>query len=140
MSISLSGLEFYDTLFELDFEDKEGAPDFFFGSQFSKVNFPLDFEYLSTDSVSSFVAVKYNNLGKIEDTITLSTSLIESDGTSHKCDGLTEYTTHLEKGIYKYVVNDRYVSAKFRCFSPLRGINYDIIEKTLIVYDNDSTS
>ncbi len=131
--ITISGLEFYDTQNEINWNKREGYPVDTFGIQGSENSIPLPFEYLATDSISTFSLVN-NETGE---TTSLSTSLIISDGTSHKCTGLVNYASDLDCGIYYFLVNDRYRSDIFHTLildESLIGVGYDIIGSTLIVY------
>ena len=115
--ISVSGLRFVDSTLDFEWKAKFGAPVQSFGLQYSEDSRPLPFIYKATDSVSSFSAVLIDNLGNVISTTSLSTSLISSDGTYHKCDGLTNYASTLDCGTYYFVVNDRYISDVFKAIS-----------------------
>ena len=116
-------LNFVDITMEVPYQDRYGIPVICFGLQNAMENKPLDFSYLATDTVSDFVAKKVNNLGDVTETINLSTSLIISDGTYHRCDGLTDYATDLEEGVYYFIVNNRYKSDYF-------NVVVELIEET----------
>lgn len=110
MSISISGLEFIDSNYQVPRWQKFGAPDIAFGSQYMENTRPLPFIYLASDSVSSFKAVKVSTTYQVIAEYDKSTSLITSDGTYHVCDGLTDFVSSLECGFYYFIVNNRYVS------------------------------
>lgn len=112
-SISVSGIQFYDSLIDIDFQDRFAAPDYLYGIQSSKEDYPLDFVYLATGLVISFKIVNYHTGVETD----LSTALISADGTYHECDGLTQYAETLPCGVYQYVVNDRYKSDLFTVFT-----------------------
>lgn len=112
--ISISGLEFFEN--DINYQGRQGSPFLNFGLQKSEFDKPLPFQYLSGESVSSFRALRLNNLGITIETISLSISLIQSDGTYHLCDGLTNYSTGLGCGIYQFLVNDKYYSDYFEIF------------------------
>jgi hypothetical protein len=106
-------INFVNTQEELSFQAKFGIPDKCYGLEIAKKNAPLDFQYDSTESVSSFIAVKVDNLGDPIDSINISTSLINFTGTQHICDGLTDYSSDLEAGLYYFLVNSKYQSEYF---------------------------
>jgi hypothetical protein len=106
-------INFVNTQNELSFQTKFGIPDKCYGLEIAKKNAPLDFQYDSTDAVSSFIAVKVDNLGNAIDSVNLSTSLIDSTGTQHICDGLTDYSSDLDAGLYYFLVNSKYQSEYF---------------------------
>ena len=107
--INISGLGFTDNTIELSWQEKEGSPDYLYGLEYAEDSTPLPFNYLASSSITSFKAINYQTL---EET-TLSNSFITADGTSHLCDGLTNYTTDLDCGVYYFVVNGRYESELF---------------------------
>ena len=106
-------ISFEDITRSKSFQNKDGIPFITFGLQKALKNKPLDFFYDSEDAVNSFVATKVNILGEIIDIISISTSLITANGTTHICTGLTDYVTNLESGVYYYEVNGRYRSDYF---------------------------
>lgn len=113
------GLAFVNIENELSFQMKTSIPAGGFGPEISFKNKPLDFQYPSTEAVSSFLAVKLDaNQNPIEN-ITLSNLLITSDSVSHICDGLTDYATDLDCGDYYFLVNSKYQSETFRVFPDL---------------------
>ena len=135
MGIGLKGLRFVDITKENPYWQKQGAPDLFFGIQLASRDYPLMFQYEATDSVSSFTLVKIDSQYNAVDETSLSTSLISSNGVYHLCSGTVEYGIILSKCVYYYKVNDKYFSDIFAAFDTYnRGIGYDIIERTLVVY------
>lgn len=112
-------LSFVNIENEISFQDRLNAPEVDFGLQIALKNRPLDFQYLSSEAVSSFSAIKISNIGIIEETISLSTSLITSNGTYHICDGNTDYSTDLDCGVYYFLVNGKYQSESFQVFDAL---------------------
>jgi len=132
-TISLSGLGFTDNTIELSWNEKEGSPDVLFGLEYAENSTPLQFEYLSSEAISSFKAVNYYT----GEETTLTTSLVIGNGTIHSCSGETNYSSDLGEGVYYFVVNDRYESELFQTFevdNVQQGIGHDIIGSTLIVY------
>lgn len=112
-------LNFVNIENEISYQDRLNSPEIDFGLQIALKNAPLDFQYLSSEAISSFSAIKIDNLGAIEETISLSTSLINSNGTYHICDGNTDYSTDLDCGVYYFIVNDKYQSESFQVFDEL---------------------
>jgi hypothetical protein len=132
--IAISGLEFFDTQENISFKKRDGSPDFLFGINIAGHHAPLPFNYISSDSVSSFKIIQVDNLNEYYQEFDLNPSLITSDGSNHICDGLTDYNIALNPGVYYFMVNDRYESARFKIILEKQGVDYDIIECTLIVY------
>jgi hypothetical protein len=106
-------INFVNTQNELSFQIKFGIPDKCYGLQVAKKNAPLDFQYDSTEVISSFIAVKVDNNENPIDSINLSTSLIDFTGTQHICDGLTDYSSDLDAGLYYFLVNSKHKSEYF---------------------------
>jgi hypothetical protein len=135
MSIGLKGLRFVDITEENPYWQKQGVPDLNFGVQLASRDYPLAFQYKATDSVSSFTLMQIDGQYNTVNETSLSTSLITSNGVYHICTGTVEYGIILNKHVYYFKVNDRYFSDIFAAFDPYnRGIGYDIIEQTLVVY------
>ncbi len=130
-------LQFVDITIDKPYQDRFGLSEIGYGLQFSRSNYPLDFQYKSDEStITTFSAISVDNIGNDVETIALSTSLITANGVYHICDGQTELAARLSCGIYYFLVNDRYKSDYFRMIEleNLRGVGYDIIGSTLIVY------
>jgi hypothetical protein len=106
-------LNFVDITKERPFQVKEGTPFITFGLQNALKNKPLDFFYESSSTVSTFEAKKVNSQGVVTETISLSTSLVTSNGITHVCTGLVDYASDLETGIYYFEVNGQYWSDYF---------------------------
>ena len=100
-------------------QSKLGAPYLTFGMQYALKSTPLDFQYESTEAVSTFSAIKVNNLGNYLETVSLNTALITSTGTYHVCDGRSNYASDLDCGIYYFLVNSKYQSEYFTVFDEL---------------------
>lgn len=113
LSISISGLEFIDTDYDIAEFEKIGIPVLPFGIQGAKTITPLDFSYLANEAVSSFYAIKIDNLYNILDTITIETSLISYADGKHTCSGLVDFVTALDCGTYYYLVNGHFKSDVF---------------------------
>ncbi len=130
-------LQFVDIQTEKPYQDRSGISAIGFGLQYSRTNYPLDFQYSSDETaITTFVAIRVNNSGQDMDASTLSISLINADGSYHVCDGQTEFATRLSCGKYYFLVNGRYKSDLFQVveLENLRGVGYDIIGSTLVVY------
>jgi len=69
------------------YHQRYGIPDLLLGSQYSQNNKPIDFQYVSTNAVTSFEAVKLDVRGNIIETVTLSTSLVTLSSNRHICTG-----------------------------------------------------
>lgn len=134
MSISISGLRFYDNTENIPYIERSGAADINFAQEYSGIDYPLPFQYLASDVISSFKAIKIDNNNNSLEEIDLDTSLITSDGTYHICSGVVEYSEFLNLGMYYFIVNDRYQSDNFKVIATKQGVGYDIIECNLIVY------
>lgn len=112
-------LNFVNIEQEVPFSEKSGMPDINYGMQYSLDYAPLDFNYYSDETITSFSAIRINNVGTIIDTTALSTSLITFDSINnrHMCDGLTNFATSLDGGTYYYLVNSKYQSEIFQIIS-----------------------
>lgn len=132
--ISISGLEFYDSNYDIPDYLKEGAPEITFASEFGTNLEPLPFQYRAFEVVSSFDLVKMSRDGTIISTTSLSTALITYDSVNgiHMCDGLTAYTDVVLCGLYYFSVNNRYVSKVFEIFELLCPIIDDIVVSNAI--------
>lgn len=142
MSISKKGLAFVDITYEISFQERSGIPKKDFGLIYAMKSKPLPFEYEASDAVSSFVVKQVNNIGEVIESTSLSTSLITSDGSSHLCDGLTDYAADLDCGLYYFLVNSKYQSEYFRVDTQLIDgtlTNTDISVNGLKFYDNNYT-
>jgi len=106
-------LNFIDITKELPYQSKDGIPYVQFGRQYATDDYPLDFQYLSDESIISFEAIKQDYLGNNIGTINLSTSLIELEYGNHVCTGLIAYATPLDTGLYYFIVNSKYKSEDF---------------------------
>ena len=135
-NISVSGLEFFNNNYTIPWRKRIGKPDIFYGIQYAENSTPLYFDYLSSETVTSFKAVRVNNLGNDIEETDLNTSLI-SVTDHHICDAQTNYLANLDCGVYYYKINNKYESELFEVFDideSMEGIGYDIIEDTLVVY------
>ena len=132
--ITISGLEFIDNTKDIPFRDRSGAPYILAGVQLAPNHKPLLFEYEATDAVSTFELILISPQKIILNQITLTPGLITSNGSTHYCDGLTEYSVDLTYGLGFFVVNDRYESDVFNLIPTIQGVGYDIIECNLLVY------
>ena len=114
--ISLSGLKFHNINNDIPDLDKAGTPMISFGEQYALNTTPLDFKYLANEAISTFEAIKVDNLGNIVETINLSTSLITYDSVNgvHNCDGLTDYATNLDTCKYYFLINSKFRSDIFQ--------------------------
>lgn len=117
--ISISGLEFYDSLLDVAEHEKNGAPYIAFGREFITSLKLNNFQYKSTQSVTSFQAIRVDQFYNTLETLTLGTALIVSDGTYHRSTGLEFFADILKKGFYYFVVNGRYKSKIFEIFELL---------------------
>lgn len=110
-------LEFVNILEEKPFQERYGTPDVLFGIEKAYTERPLSFMYLEDSAVTSFTAVKVDQLGSIIKEVSLSTSLIVlysyGGNTYHLCDGLTDYISDLDEGIYYFLVNEKHQSGYF---------------------------
>jgi len=113
LRISVSGLEFFDNFATVPWRDRIGSPDISFGTQYAENSTPLQFDFLSTESLRTFKARKIDNLGNTIYEYDLSTSLITATGTHYICSGTVDYTVALQCGLYYFIVNDRYESELF---------------------------
>ena len=104
---------------KLSFQEDFGIPNQDFGLELALKNRPLNFQYESSESVTSFLAISVDSNGHVLDSINLSTSLISSNGTYHICNGLVDYSVNLECGIYYFLVNSKYKSEYFQVFTEL---------------------
>ncbi len=111
--IQVDGLTFYDTEKDIDYQQRQGAPDILFAKEHGTNTKPLKFRYKATDSVTSFIVYQIDLLENVLNEIILDTSLITSDSSYHDCSGLEKYSTYLNLGLFYFVVNDRYKSKKF---------------------------
>ena len=118
-SIAIAGLNFHDVNYDIPEQNKEGAPDILFAGEFSTNVHTLKFQYKSDEAITSFEVIKLNTLGQIIETITLSNSLISSDGIYHLCEGGQEYDEILRSGVYYFMVNGHYKSKNFQIFELL---------------------
>ncbi len=134
MPIAINGLAFYDSENAIAWRNATGAPDWLFGIEIARDDVPLLFSYEAIDSVSSFDIIKIDRFGNDDETISLSTSLITSNSSTHYCSGIVEYITALDCGVYYFSVNDRYKSDTFKVVGFNQGIDFDVIESGLIVY------
>jgi len=107
-------IEFIDSIEETPFKDREGVPEISFGRQYGINTRPLDFQYESTEAITSFSAIEIDRTGKTVNTTVLNTSLIASSGGYHICTGLVPYGLYLPCGTYYFLVNNRYESDVFR--------------------------
>ena len=105
-------LNFVNIENELSYQDKEVRLAASFGIQIANNIYPIDFQYQSDESISSFTLIDKTTL---EET-SLSTALITADGEYHKCDGLTAYAESLACGIYYFLVNGKYQSEDFEVY------------------------
>jgi hypothetical protein len=112
-------LNFVNIENELSFQDRFSIPDSGFSTQIALKNKPLDFQYESSESVSSFEAVKLDAFGQYLESISLSTSLVVLSNGYHICDGLTDYSSDLECGNYYFIVNSKYKSETFRVITDI---------------------
>lgn len=106
-------LRFVDTLEELSYIEKEGIPEKLAGIQYSGAVKPIDFQYYSSEAVSSFQAVKIDSKGNEIETIDLNTSLVTLSSNRHICTGQVELGVLLDECIYFYRVNEHYDSEIF---------------------------
>lgn len=113
------GIAFINIENELSFQSKTGIPDKNYAPEIAFKNKPLDFQYDSTEVVSSFLAIKLDSNGQASDSINLSTSLINFTGSQHICDGLTNFSSDLEGGNYYFLVNSKYKSDNFNVVTAL---------------------
>ena len=107
-------LEFVDNTEETPYKDREGIPEIAFGRQYGINTRPLDFQYESTEAITSFSAVEIDRTKRIISTTALNTPLITSSGGYHTCTGLEPYGLYLPCGTYYFLVNDRYESDVFK--------------------------
>ena len=61
--IYVSGLRFFDNTYTVSWRKKIGKPDMFFGLEYCKNTTPLYFDYLSSEAITSFKAIKIDNNG-----------------------------------------------------------------------------
>ena len=108
--ISVSGLEFYDSTYQVPYRDRKGHPDLTFGIQYSENSNLLPFKYVSSEAITSFDLIELDVLGNEVSTTSLSTSLISSDGSYHYSTG---NAYNFSCGIYFLRVNDKYESEIF---------------------------
>jgi len=106
-------INFVDITKDIPFQNKNGIPFLTFGLQNALKNKPLSFFYESSSTISSFEAKKIDINGNVTETISLSTSLIISNGTTHICSGDVDYASDLDTGVYYYDVNGQYWSDYF---------------------------
>lgn len=114
--ISVSGLYFFNTEKDLPEYEKEGKPFETFGREFGTNLQPLKFQYISDEAVNTFQLVEINLNNQIINTTNLDTSLIESSGGYHYCNGLGIYSDLVQSGIYYFLVNGKYRSKNFCIF------------------------
>jgi len=105
-------LSFVNIENELSYQDKFVRLEPEFGIQIANNVYPLDFQYESDETVSTFTLVNKKTLAETS----LNTALIASDDTYHKCSGLVAYTTALECGVYYFLVNSKYQSEDFEVY------------------------
>lgn len=134
--IDVSGLNFINTDYNISWRKKIGSPDILYGLPVFDNRMPPAFRYLASDDVSSFKFVTITPLGIIGEEINISTSLITSDGTYHTCNGSSLYpSSYMSPSIGYFEVNLKYESDIVQLAKvENRGIGYDIIGSTLIVY------
>ena len=107
-------IEFVNITEEVAFQDKHGISDIGFGHQYARDDRPLDFQYQSSEAVTSFTANRVDYKGRVTETTDLNTSLIISGGGVHTCTGQTEYEYTLPYGVYFFLVNNKYKSEFFK--------------------------
>ena len=107
-------INFSDTDNNIAFQDRLAYPEIGFAVEYSPDNYPLDFQYISSEAVSSFVAKRIDNMGRVTDTITLTTSLVTLTDGYHICTGLEEFADPLSFGFYYFLVNGHYQSDNFK--------------------------
>ena len=128
-------LSFVNIENELSYQDKEVRLGIDTGIQIANNVYPLDFQYESDESVSSFILINKRTLTETS----LNTSLIVADGEYHKCNGLTQYTAPLLCGIYYFLVNGKYQSEDFEVYvfsDVLPGVNSIINVEGTFFFDN----
>jgi len=108
-------LNFVNILEETPFQDKVNISDEMFGLQMGLPKTPIDFQYIASEAITSFDAIRKDITGDAIETISLSTSLIAYDiaNNLHICNGQSNYATELDCGIYYYLVNEKYQSESF---------------------------
>lgn len=106
-------LRFVDTQKELSYINKEGIPEMLAGLQLAPNDKPLDFQYESSEAVSSFVLRKIDSRGRTISETSLSTSLVTLSSNRHICTGQDSIGANLDECIYVFVVNGHYESEPF---------------------------
>ena len=119
--IAVSGLEFYDSYYDIPEYEKLGSPIIKFAAEFGTNLQPLPFQYLSDQAVSTFDLVKIDSHGTVLSTSALSASLVSYNSITktHNCNGLTYYADIITCGVYYFAVNNRYKSKPFEIFELL---------------------
>lgn len=90
---------------EVPDQDKEASGDLLFGLQDGKSISPLPFSASGNNSaIIRFEAVEFDQFKKEVGRISLDTALIDIDLTNniYNVDGLTDYTSALENGVYRF--------------------------------------
>lgn len=125
--IHISGLYFSDSDYSIEAVNHEDSPDILFGCQLADNLFPLPFQFISDESISTFKLLQLDNYGNVCNTTNLSTSLISYSGGKITCTGQIQFTPNItEFGLYKYSINDRFYSEPFIITDGL--IPYNLLE------------
>lgn len=137
-------LRVIDTDKELSYINKVGIPDLLAGIQYSGAIKPLDFQYYSTEAITSFQAIKIDSRFKEIETLNLDTSLVTLSSNRHICTGQTELGVLLDECIYFFRINGHYDSEPFlvtndivpNAFDLSDGGEDDVLQLYTTVLDN----